>query len=73
MDVTNNWQEITYRRRANGDGTVPAVSAECPALSLKSAAVAAANAIERAKAFGDYAFREEVLQCIHFILTPSSP
>ncbi len=73
MDVTNNWQEITYRRRANGDGTVPAVSAECPALSLKSAAVAAANAIEHAKAFGDDAFRQEVLQYIHFILTPSSP
>ncbi len=75
-DLTDLWTEVTYRRTNEGDGTVPAASAQCPALSpaaLPPTPEAAAKALEHSAAYADPTFNAQVLGYIWRLLCPGSP
>ena len=75
-DLTDLWNQVTYRRWNDGDGTVPETSATCPAFSpppLPPTPEAASKALEHSKAYADPTFHNQVLGYVHRLLGPRKP
>ncbi|HZU84698.1 MAG TPA: hypothetical protein VE987_17330 [Polyangiaceae bacterium] len=65
--LTDRWNDITYIRSPAGDGTVPAVSARCPALTLLEPARAVSGA-QHADVYANAAFDAIVEECVRKLL-----
>lgn len=70
-DITDQWNQISYRKLPNGDGTVPAISATCPGMTvLAPTPEAAASALEHSGVFGNAAFNTAVEHYVRRLFSP---